>query len=169
MKVNSNIEEQFPMDDEIIVSKSRLSSIVSQLPNRTEVQAKSEHEITSSHENGNESNVVETKMKQTEEKKGNPVHLKLPHTQGPGGPTIWCIVRSLTLFLHKRLFPGLEPVTFQSHDNNFTSCAKVTPNRREKAKICCKHSLFRDTCNSKFTNKFTSNFPAMSLPLIFFL
>jgi len=33
---------------------------------------------------------------------------------------------SLTLFLHKRLFPGLEPVTFQSHDNNFTSCAKVT-------------------------------------------
>ncbi|AES87682.1 hypothetical protein MTR_4g032170 [Medicago truncatula] len=29
--------------------------------------------------------------------------------------------------LHKRLFSGLEPVTFQSHDNNFTSCAKVTP------------------------------------------
>ncbi|KEH16427.1 transmembrane protein, putative [Medicago truncatula] len=28
--------------------------------------------------------------------------------------------------LHKRLFPGLEPVTFQSHDNNFTSCVKVT-------------------------------------------
>jgi hypothetical protein len=28
--------------------------------------------------------------------------------QGPGrGPTIWCIVRSLTMFLHKRLFPGL--------------------------------------------------------------
>ncbi|AES61553.1 hypothetical protein MTR_1g085990 [Medicago truncatula] len=29
--------------------------------------------------------------------------------------------------LHKRLFLGLEPVTFQSHDNKFTSCAKVTP------------------------------------------
>jgi len=42
------------------------------------------------------------------------------------GPTIWCIVLSLTLFLHKRLFSGLEPVTFQSHDNNFTSCTKAT-------------------------------------------
>jgi len=31
--------------------------------------------------------------------KGQPGALKLPHTQGPGrGPTIWCIVRSLTLF-----------------------------------------------------------------------
>ncbi|AET02162.1 hypothetical protein MTR_8g035970 [Medicago truncatula] len=60
--------------------------------------------------------------------KGQPGALKLPHTQGPGrGPTIWCIVRSLTLFLHKRLFLGLEPVTLQSHDNNFTSCAEVTP------------------------------------------
>ena len=28
--------------------------------------------------------------------------------------------------LHKRLFPELEPVTFQSHNNNFTSCVKVT-------------------------------------------
>jgi len=56
--------------------------------------------------------------------KGQPDALKLPHTQGPGrGPTVWCIVRSLTLFLHKRLFPGLELVTLQSHDNNFTSCA----------------------------------------------
>ena len=65
-------------------------------------------------------------------KKGQPGSLKLPHTQGPGrGPTIWCIVRSLTLFLHKRLFPGLEPVTFWSHDNNFTSCAKVTPHMYE--------------------------------------
>lgn len=69
MKVNSNIEEQFPMDDEIIVSRSRLSSIVSQFPNGTEVQATSKHELTSSHKNGNESNVVETKMKQTEERK----------------------------------------------------------------------------------------------------
>jgi len=46
------------------------------------------------------------------DKKGQPGALKLPHTQGTGrGPTIWCIVRSLTLFLHKRLFPGLEPVS----------------------------------------------------------
>jgi len=53
---------------------------------------------------------------------GQPGALKLPHTQGLGrGPTIWCIVCSLLLF------PGLEPVTFQSHNNNFTSCAKVTP------------------------------------------
>jgi hypothetical protein len=65
-------------------------------------------------------------------KKGQPGALKLPHTQGPGrGPTIWCIVRSLTLFLHKRLFPGLEPVTFQSHDNNFTSCTKVITQGKE--------------------------------------
>jgi len=60
--------------------------------------------------------------------KGQPGALKLPHSQGPGrGPTIWCIIRSLTLFLHKRLFLGLEPVTLRSHDNNFTSCTKVTP------------------------------------------
>jgi hypothetical protein len=69
MKVNSNIEQHFPMDDEIIVSKSRLSSIVSQFPNRTEVQATSKHELASSNENGNESNIVETKMKQTEDRK----------------------------------------------------------------------------------------------------
>jgi len=55
-------------------------------------------------------------------KKGQPGALKLPHSQGPEkGPTIWCIVRSLTLFLHKWLFPGLKPVTLRSHDNNFTS------------------------------------------------
>jgi hypothetical protein len=67
-------------------------------------------------------------VQDTNIKKGQPGALKLPHMQGPGrGPTIWCIVRSLTLFLHKRLFPGLEPVTLRSHDNNFTSCAKVTP------------------------------------------
>jgi len=31
--------------------------------------------------------------------KGQPGALKLPHTKGPGrGPTIWCIVRSRTLF-----------------------------------------------------------------------
>ena len=61
--------------------------------------------------------------------KGQPGALKLPHTQGLGrGPTIWCTIRSLTLFLHKRLFPRLEPVTLQSHDNNFTSCVKVQLN-----------------------------------------
>ncbi|AES66318.1 hypothetical protein MTR_2g065780 [Medicago truncatula] len=48
-----------------------------------------------------------------------------PAAAGLGnGSTIWCIVRSLTMFIHKRLLPGLEPMTFQSHDNNFTSCAK---------------------------------------------
>jgi len=61
--------------------------------------------------------------------KRQPGALKLPHTQGPGrGPTIFGVLyATLPYFLHKRLFPGLEPVTFQSHDNNFTSCAKVTP------------------------------------------
>ncbi|MCH82188.1 disease resistance protein (CC-NBS-LRR class) family protein, partial [Trifolium medium] len=50
MKVSSTIEEQFPNDDvdEIIVSKSRLSSIASQFPSKgfphgTEVQATSGH------------------------------------------------------------------------------------------------------------------------------
>ena len=57
---------------------------------------------------------------------GQPGALKLLHTQGLGrGPTIWCIVRSLTLFLHKRLFPELKPVTFQSHDNNFTRVVMI--------------------------------------------
>jgi hypothetical protein len=60
--------------------------------------------------------------------KGQPGALKLPHTQSPGrGPTIIGVLYAvLPCFLHKRLFPGLEPVTFQSHDNNFTSCAKVS-------------------------------------------
>ncbi|RHN54124.1 putative transcription factor interactor and regulator LIM family [Medicago truncatula] len=41
------------------------------------------------------------------EDKGQHGALKLPHTQGSGrGLTIWCIVRNLTLFLHKRLFSG---------------------------------------------------------------
>jgi len=45
--------------------------------------------------------------------------------QGPGrGPTIFGVLYAA---LHKRLFLGLEAVTFQSHDNNFTGCAKVTP------------------------------------------
>jgi len=54
--------------------------------------------------------------------------------QGPRrGPTIFSVFyAALPCFLHKRLFPGLEPVTFQSHDNNFTSCAKVTPQNRDK-------------------------------------
>ena len=31
---------------------------------------------------------------------GQPGALKLPHTEGPGrGPTTWCMVRSLTLFI----------------------------------------------------------------------
>jgi len=55
--------------------------------------------------------------------KGQPGALKLPHTQGPGrGPIIIGVLyAALLCFLHKRLFPGLEPVTFQSYDNNFTS------------------------------------------------
>ena len=34
MKVRSNIEQQFPKDDEILVSKSRPSSIESQCPSK---------------------------------------------------------------------------------------------------------------------------------------
>ena len=43
--------------------------------------------------------------------KEQPGALKLPHTQGPGkGPTIWCIVRSLTLFFYTRgCFQDLNP------------------------------------------------------------
>jgi len=58
--------------------------------------------------------------------KGQPGALKLPHTQGPEGvPPFGVLYAALPYFLHKRLFPGLEPVTFQSHDNNFTSCATL--------------------------------------------
>ena len=50
--------------------------------------------------------------------KGQPGALKLPHTQGPGrGPTIWCIVRSLTLFFTQeavsRTWTHDLPVTWQ--------------------------------------------------------
>ncbi|PNX81001.1 putative NBS-LRR resistance protein, partial [Trifolium pratense] len=72
MKVSSTIEEQFPNDDEQIVSKSRLSVISSQLPYKgfpygIEVQATSGHELTFSHENDIDSNIngLETKMKQS--------------------------------------------------------------------------------------------------------
>ena len=67
--------------------------------------------------------------KTDKKKKGQPGALKLLHTQGPGrGPTIIGVLyAALLCFLHKRLFLGLEPVTFQLHDNNFTSCTKVTP------------------------------------------
>ncbi|KEH33544.1 hypothetical protein MTR_3g045730 [Medicago truncatula] len=43
--------------------------------------------------------------------KGKPGALKLPHMQGPGmGPTIIGVLyAALPCFLHKRLFPGLEP------------------------------------------------------------
>jgi len=41
-------------------------------------------------------------------KKGQPGALELPHMQGPGrGPTIWCIVRSLTLFYTRGCFQNL--------------------------------------------------------------
>ena len=44
--------------------------------------------------------------------KGQPGALKLPHKQGPGRvPTIFGVLyAALPWFLHKRLFPGLEPV-----------------------------------------------------------
>ena len=34
-------------------------------------------------------------------------------------------MQSYLVFLHKRLFPGLEPVTFQSRDNNFTVAPRL--------------------------------------------
>ncbi|CAJ2640456.1 unnamed protein product [Trifolium pratense] len=72
-------------DDEITVSKSRLSSIASQLPSYgTEVQATSGHGLTSSHENDIDSNILgfETKRAQTAEGNqdsvGNVSGLKIP-------------------------------------------------------------------------------------------
>jgi hypothetical protein len=73
MKVRSNIKEQIPKEDDVRVSKSRLSSIASQLPSKdfpdaTEFQTTSEHELSSSHENGIVSNkyeIVETEMNAT--------------------------------------------------------------------------------------------------------
>jgi hypothetical protein len=72
MKISSTMEKQFSKDDEIIVSKSRVSSIASQFPSKgfpygTEAQATSGHELTSSHKNGIESKIpgLEAKMKQT--------------------------------------------------------------------------------------------------------
>jgi hypothetical protein len=53
--------------------------------------------------------------------------------------------------LHKRLFPGLEPVTFQSHDNNFTSCAKVTPHIN-KIKLGKKITGIHFTAFTVYTN-----------------
>jgi hypothetical protein len=77
MKVSSNIEEQIPKDDDVRVSKSRLSSIASQLPSKgfpdgTEVQTTSEHELSSSNENGIVSNnyeIEEIEMNATSEGK----------------------------------------------------------------------------------------------------
>ena len=70
-------------------------------------------------------------MLSPEQKKEQSGALKLPHTRGPErGPTIFGVLdAALPCFLHKRLFPELEPLTFQSHDNNLTSCAKVTPRK----------------------------------------
>jgi len=81
MKVTSTNEEQVLKDDEIRISKSKLSSISSQFPSMPsqgfpfgpEVQATSAHdELTSSVKNGIEANkfeIVETKMNQTAEGK----------------------------------------------------------------------------------------------------
>ncbi|AES97666.1 hypothetical protein MTR_5g058060 [Medicago truncatula] len=42
-----------------------------------------------------------------------------------GQPGVLKAPAALPSFLHKRLFPGLEPVTFQSHDNNFTVAPRL--------------------------------------------
>jgi hypothetical protein len=72
MKVSSTMAKQFPKDDKIMVSKSRVFSVASQFPSKgfpygTEAQATSGHELTSSHKNGIESKIpgLEAKMKQT--------------------------------------------------------------------------------------------------------
>jgi len=54
---------------------------------------------------------------------------KVPHTRRvcKRVSSFGVLYAALTCFLRKRLFPGLEPVTFQSHDNNFSDCVKVTP------------------------------------------
>jgi len=39
---------------------------------------------------------------------------------------IGVLYAALPCFLHKMLFPGLEPATFQSHDNNFTVASRLT-------------------------------------------
>jgi len=104
-------------------------------------------------------------------KKGQPGSLKLPHTQGPGrGPTIWCIVRSLTLFLHKRLFPGLEPVTLQSHDNNFISCTKVDPTfffvhqyKKKSILVVTLHHRFSKTKHCILKYQFIVNVASLSI------
>ncbi|KAK2442273.1 hypothetical protein QL285_013482 [Trifolium repens] len=72
MKVSSTMAKQFPKDDKIMVSKSRVFSVASQFPSKgfpygTEAQATSGHELTSSNKNGIESKIpgLEAKMKQT--------------------------------------------------------------------------------------------------------
>jgi len=58
-------------------------------------------------------------------KKGSPVH------QSSRIHRVWeshhfgASYAALPCFLHKRLFPGLEPVTFQSRDNNFAVAPRL--------------------------------------------
>jgi len=44
---------------------------------------------------------------------------------GKGSHHFGVLYATLPCFLHKRLFPGLEPVTFQSHDSNFTVAPRL--------------------------------------------
>lgn len=84
-------------------------------------------------------------------------------------PTIWCIVRNFILFLHKRLFVGLEQVTFQSHNSlslvvsyilDKMACKGVTIMRvipimvtQLSLTIMCKHWKTSWFLNEKINNK----------------
>lgn len=51
---------------------------------------------------------------------------KSPAYTREGIPSSDVLYAVLPCYLHKRLFPGLEPVTFQSHNDNL-HCAKAPP------------------------------------------
>lgn len=60
--------------------------------------------------------------------KGNPPNAQIPciHMVREGIPSYDVLYAALPCYLHKMLFPELEPVTFQSHNNNLR-CAKAPP------------------------------------------
>jgi len=45
---------------------------------------------------------------------------------GKGSHHFGVLYAALPWFLHKGLFPGLEPVTFQSRNNNFNVASRLT-------------------------------------------